>query len=94
MISWRTSALRSSKKFGNHFESHGEGGTERPAYDLQRPHAASYTEVVNATDAVRRALDSGAKEISVTVVPLVVGVAEPSETEDIFKFEHAAYGVL
>jgi hypothetical protein len=66
---------------------HGEGRTERPAYDPRRPHAAPSTEVVTATDAVRRALDSGAEEINVTVVPLVVGGAELSETEDIFKFE-------
>jgi hypothetical protein len=43
--------------------------------------------VVTATDAVRRALNSGAEEISVTVVPIVIGVTELSETEDIFNFE-------
>jgi hypothetical protein len=66
---------------------HDEGETEQPAYDPRRPHAAPSSHAVDATDAVRSALDSGAKEIEVTVVPLVVGVAELDEKEETFKFD-------
>jgi hypothetical protein len=67
-----------------HCEIHGE----QRAYDPRPSHVlAPVKTVVTATDALQRAAAEG-RDITVTVVPVITGLTEQTDTEDVLNFDH------
>jgi hypothetical protein len=70
-------------------EGHCEVDTERPVdpYDPRRSHPLMPVEMsVEATEAVRRTVSEGG-EITVSVVPVITGLTEQTDLENVFKFD-------
>jgi len=67
---------------------HCEIHAEPRAYDPRPSHMLTpVKKVVTATEAVRRAIAEG-KDIEVTVVPVITGLTEQTDTDDVLKFDH------
>lgn len=70
-------------------EGHCEVDTERPfdPYDPRRSHPMTPVETsVEATEAVRRTASEGG-DITVTVVPVITGLTEQTDVENVFKHD-------
>lgn len=67
---------------------HCEVPAERRAYDPRQSHPLiPETKVVIATEALQRAAAQG-EDITVTVVPVITGRTEQTDTDDVLKFDH------